>query len=87
MLVNHFCLKVLALYLYHSILTGIHLNRTLIIFEDKLRFHYLNATSMMADTTDNIAKLLDELPPKKVEKKSNFLVTATSLHIRPSSRK
>ena len=42
---------------------------------------------MITDTTDNIAKLLDELPPKKVEEKSNFLVTATSLHNRPSSRK
>lgn len=68
-------------------LIGIHLNSTLIIFEDKLRFHYLNATSMMTDTTNNIAKLLDELPPKKVEKKSNFLVTATSFHNRLSSRK
>ena len=48
-------------------------------FLNKLIFHYLNATSTVTDTTDN-KQVLDEPPPKKVEKKSNFGVKTTRLH-------
>ena len=50
-------------------------------FMSKLRFHYLNATSTVTDTTvDNNKQALDEPPPKKVEKNNNFQVKTTSLH-------
>ena len=35
-------------------------------FVSKLRFHYLNATSTVTDTTDNKKQAPDEPPPKKV---------------------
>ena len=47
-------------------------------FVNKLRFHYLNATSNVIDTSDNNKQALDEPPPKKVEKKSNFRVKTTN---------
>ena len=49
-------------------------------FVNKLRSHYLNATSTVTGTTNNNKQALDEPPPKKVEKKSNFRVKTTSLH-------
>ena len=49
-------------------------------FVNKLRSHYLNATSTVTGTTDNNKQALDEPPPKKVEKKSNFRVKTTSSH-------
>ena len=45
-----------------------------------LRFHYLNATSTVIDTTDNNKQGLDEPSLKKVEKKSNFWIKATNSH-------
>ena len=49
-------------------------------FVNKLRFHYLNATSTVTSTTDNNKQALDESALKKVEKKSNFRVKTASSH-------